>query len=280
MGVWFKKIKLSINDKEVICLKKIERNPKYNTVIILTGAGTHASNYAIFARQFKKTEVIIINTPGHGFGKSLSEGEALIDGNDLVDFQVSVIKELIKENCCSCKITLLGYSIGGMTLLNIINRKLLDENIYLCVLFASARFTRHDNKVIKGLYNEETHSFNTKSFIEKNCTNKTPWYIKYLNPNWISALSISCYSDFLQCDSMNKISRNELMIENNKRIIAFLGENDYFFSEVEVRKTIISFKHRTFISLKGYGHLFILERPIKAGKLVFEAIKEDNLKSF
>jgi hypothetical protein len=58
--------------------------------------------------------------------------------------------------------------------------------------------TRHDNEVIKGLYNEETNTFNTKSLIEKNCTCKTPWYIKYLNPNWISALSISCYADFLE----------------------------------------------------------------------------------
>ena len=243
MGFWLKKINLIINNKKVICLKKVERNPKYNTVIILTGAGTQATNYAIFAKQFKETEVIIINTPGHGFGKSLTEGEALTDGNDLVDFQVNVIKQLIKENHCSCKITLLGYSIGGMTLLNIINRKLLDENISLCVLFASARFTRHDNEVIKGLFNKETNTFNTKSLIEKNCTNKTPWYIKYLNPNMISALSTTCYADFLQCDSMNEISKNELMIENNKSIIAFLGENDFFFSEAEMRKTIKNFKN-------------------------------------
>lgn len=280
MGFWLKKINLIINNKKVVCLKKVERNPKYNTVIILTGAGTQATNYAIFAKQFKETEVIIINTPGHGFGRSLTEGEALTDGNDLVDFQVNVIKQLMKEKRCSCKITLLGYSIGGMTLLNIINRKLLDENISLCVLFASARFTRHDNEVIKGLFNKETNTFNTKSLIEKNCTNKTPWYIKYLNPNMISALSSTCYADFLQCDSMNEISKNELMIENSKSIISFLGENDFFFSEVEMRKTIKNFKNSKTISLKDYGHLFILERPIKAGKLVFKAIKEVTLNSF
>ena len=253
----------------------MERNPRYNTVIILTGAGTQASNYAMFAKQFKKTEVIIINTPGHGFWKSLTEGEPLTNGNDLVDFQVNVIKQLIKEDRCSCRITLLGYSIGGMTLLNIINRKLLDENIELCILFASARFTRHDKEVIKGLFNEETNTFNTKSLIEKNCTRKTPWYIKYLNPNWISALSANCYADFLQCDSMNEISKNELMLKNNKSVIALLGENDFFFSEGEMRKTIKNFKHRTFISLREYGHLFLLERPIKAGKLVFKAMKEE-----
>lgn len=61
-----KKIELTINNKKVICLKKVVRSPKYNTVIILIGAITHASNYSMFARQFKKTEVIIINTPGHG----------------------------------------------------------------------------------------------------------------------------------------------------------------------------------------------------------------------
>lgn len=277
MNVWLKRINLTINNKKVICLKKVERNPRYNTVIVLTGAGTHASNYAIFAKQFKKTEVIIINTPGHGFGKSLTDGEPLTVGNDLVDFQVNVIKQLMKENHSTSSITLLGYSIGGMTLLNIVNRKLLDDNIDLCVLFASARFTRHDNEVIKGLYNEETNKFNTKSLMEKNCTSKTPWYIKYLNPNLISALSVSCYADFLQCDSMNEISKNELMVGNNKSIIAFLGENDFFFSEVEILKTIKNFKHRTFISLKEYGHLFILERPIKAGKLVFKAIKESTL---
>ena len=87
----------------------------------------------------------------------------------------------------------------------------------------------------------------------------------------------ACYADFLQCDSMNEISKNELMLENNKSIIAFLGENDFFFSEKEILKTIKCFKQRTFILLKEYGHLFILERPIKAGKLVFKAIKEATL---
>ena len=274
MSVWLKKISLIINNKKVICLKKVVVNPQYNTVIILTGSGTNASNYSIFANQFKKTEVIIINTPGHGLWNSFTEGDSLTDGNDLVDFQVNVIKQLMKENHCSCKITLLGYSLGGMTMLNIVNRKLLDENIALCVLISSARFTRYDKEVIKGLYNEETKTFNTKSLMEKNCTNKTPWYIKYLNPNWMSSLSIACYSDFLQCDSMNAISKNEILLENNKNIIALIGENDYFFSEAETLKTIKCFKHRTFILLKEYGHLFLLERPIRAGKLIFKAIKE------
>ena len=196
----------------------------------------------------------------------------------MIDFQVNVIKQLIKENYCTVKITLLGYSIGGMTLLNIVNRKLLDENIDLCVLFASARFTRHDEKVIKGLYNKETNTFNTKSLMEKNCTSKTPWYIKYLNPNLICNLSAACHADFLECDSLNEISKNELMIDNNKSVIAFLGKDDCFFSETEMFKTIKSFKHRMYISLNGYGHLFILERPIKAGRLVFKAIKEATIK--
>ncbi|MBU3190451.1 alpha/beta hydrolase [Clostridium bowmanii] len=272
-----KKIELIINNKKVICLKKEQFKPHYNTVIILTGASTYASVYFIFAKQFKKTEVIIINTPGHGLGNSLTEGEPLTDGNELVDFQVTVIKQLIKENHCTSKITLLGYSLGGMTLLNIVNRNLLDENVGLCVLIASARITKHDNEVIKGLYNKETNTFNTKSLMEKNCTNKTPWYIKYLNPKWLFALPTPCYADFLQCDSMNEISKNELMVKNNKNIIAFLGENDFFFSEKEILKTIKFFKQRTFISLEDYGHLFLLERPIKAGKLVFKAIKEVDL---
>jgi len=34
---------------------------------------------------------------------------------------------------------------------------------------------------------------------------------------------------------------------------------------------------RTFILLKENDHLFIFERPIKAEKLVFKAIKEANL---
>lgn len=269
-----KKIELIINNKKVICLKKEQFKPKYNTVIVLTGASTYASVYFIFAKQFKKTEVIIINTPGHGLGNSLTEGEALTDGNDLVDFEVNVIKQLIKENHCTSKITLLGYSLGGMTLLNIVNRNLLDENIGLCVLIASSRFTRHDNEIVKGLYNKETNTFNTKSLLEKNCTNKTSWYIKYLNPKWIFALPNACYADFLQCDSMNEISKKELLIENNMSIIAFLGENDFFFSESEIIKTISCFKQRSFNLLKEYGHLFILERPIKTGKLVFKAIKK------
>ena len=256
----------------------MESKPRYNTVIILTGAATYASNYAIFAMQFKETEVIIINTPGHGFGKTLTKGEPLTDGNNLVDFQVDVIKKLIKEKYCTTKVILLGYSIGGMTLLNIINRKLLENNIDLCILFASARFTRHNEKVIKGLYNKETKTFNIKALMDKNCTRKTPWYIKYLNPNLICTLSATCHCDFLECDSMNEISKNELMIDNNKSVIAFLGKNDCFFSEEEILKTIKSFRYRKFISLKEYGHLFILERPIKAGKLVFKAIKEATLK--
>jgi len=278
VGVWLKKINLIINNKEIICLKKVESKPRYNTVIILTGAATYASNYAIFAKQFKETEVIIINTPGHGFGKSSTKGEPLTDGNDLIDFQVNVIKQLIKENYCSTKVTLLGYSIGGMTLLNIVNRKLLNENIDLYILFASARFTRYDKAVIKGLYNKETKTFNIKALMDKNCTGKTPWYIKYLNPNLICTLSATCHSDFLECDSMNEISKNELMIDNDKSVIAFLGKDDCFFSEEEMLKTVKSFRYRTVISLKEYGHLFILERPIKAGKLVFKAIKEVTLK--
>lgn len=274
MGIWLKKINLNINDNKIICLKKVESKPRYNTVIILTGAVTYASNYAVFAKQFKETEVIIINTPGHGFGKSLTKGEPLTDGNDLIDFQVNVIKQLIKENYCTPKVTLLGYSIGGMALLNIINRKLLEKNIDLCVLFSSARFTRHDEEVIKGLYNKETNTFNIKSLMEKNCTSKTPWYIKYLNPNLICTLSNTCQADFLECDSMNEISKNEIMIDNNKSVIAFLGKDDCFFSEEQLLKTLKSFKQSTFISLKEYGHLFILERPIKAGKLVYKAINE------
>ena len=68
------------------------------------------------------------------------------------------------------------------------------------------------------------------------------------------------------------------MIDNNKSVIAFLGKNDCFFSQEEMLKTIESFKYRTVISLKEYGHLFILQRPIKAGKLVFKAIKEVTIK--
>jgi len=269
-----KKLKLLINDKKVICLKKLVHNPKYNTVIILIGAITHASNYSMFAKQFKETEVIIINTPGHGLGKSLTEGESLTDGNDLINFQVSVINRLIKEKHCTSRITLLGYSLGGMTMLNIVNRKLLDKNIDLCLLISSARFTRHNNEFVKGLYNEKTNTFNARLLVEKNFTNKTPWYIRHLNLNWISALPIACYADFLECDSMNIISKNELMLKNDKNIIAFLGEDDFFYSKSEALKTIKNFKHRTFISLEEYGHLFLMERPIKAGKLVFKAIKE------
>lgn len=99
-----KRIKLLINNKKVVCLKKMEHSPKYNTVVILTGAGTIASNYSIFAKQFKKTEVIIINTPGHGFGKSLTQGEPLTDANDLIDFQVNVIKGLIKKIIAALKL--------------------------------------------------------------------------------------------------------------------------------------------------------------------------------
>lgn len=113
--------------------------------------------------------------------------------------------------------------------------------------------------------------------MEKNFTNKTPWYIKHLNLKWISALPLACYADFLECDSMNILSKNELMLENNKNIIAFLGEDDFFYCKAEVLKTIKSFKHRIFISLEEYGHLFLIERPMKAGKLVFNAIKEANL---
>lgn len=277
MRLWLKRITLLINNKKVICLKKVESNPKYNTIIILIGSGTQASNYSIFANQFTQTEVIIINTPGHGFRKLLTQGEALTDGNDLVDFQVNVIKRLIKGNHCSHKVVLLGYSIGGMTLLNIVNRKLLDENTDICVLISSARFTRQDKEVLNGLYNKKTKTFNTKSLMEKNCTNKTPWYIKYLNPNWVRNFSITCYSDFLQCDSMNEISKNEQMIDNNKSVIGFLGQNDFFFGEAEMVKTMNYFKNRKFILLKQYGHLFILERPIRAGKLVFKAIKEATL---
>ena len=277
MSIWLKKITLIVNNKKVICLKKSEVRPKYNTIIILTGSGTNASNYSLFARQFKETEVIIINTPGHGLLRSLTEGDSLTDGNDLIYFQVNVIKQLLRENYCSAKITLLGYSLGGMSLLNIVNRKLLDDNISLCVLISSARFTRYDKEVIKGLYNKETRKFNTKSLMEKNCTNKKPWYIKYLNPNWISTLSISCYSDFLECDSMNEISKSEIMLESGKTIIALLGKNDFFFSEAETLKTIQNFKHRTFILLNEYGHLILLERPIKIGKLVFNAIREATL---
>jgi len=173
-----KRIKLLIKNEKVICLKKMERNPKYNTVIILTGSGTIASNYSIFAKQFTRTEVIIINTPGHGFGKSLTQGEPLTEANDLIDFQVNVIKRLIKENYCSSKITLLGYSLGGMTLLNIINRKLLDEYIDLCVLICSARLTRYDNDFAKALYNAETNTFNAKPLMKKGFTNKTPCLIQ------------------------------------------------------------------------------------------------------
>jgi alpha-beta hydrolase superfamily lysophospholipase len=159
-GELMKRIELLINNKKVICFKKEQRNPKYNTAIILTGASTYAHNYFVFAKQFKGTQFIIINTPGHGFRKSLTQGEPLTDGNSLVDFQVSVIKQLIKENHSSSKITLIGYSIGGMTLLNIINRKLLDKEIDLCVLISSARSTRHNKEFIKGLY---THTSQDKT---------------------------------------------------------------------------------------------------------------------
>jgi pimeloyl-ACP methyl ester carboxylesterase len=272
-----KRIQLLINNKKVVCLKKMERSPKYNTVIILTGAGTIASNYSIFAKQFKKTEVIIINTPGHGFGKSLTQGEPLTDANDLIDFQVNVIKQLIKEKYCSSKITLLGYSLGGMTLLNIINRKLLDENIDLCVLICSARLTKYDSDVAKALYNAETNTFNAKPLMKNRFTNKTPWYIKYINPRWIYALSFAFYADILQGDSMNEISKSEPMVESSKNIIALIGEDDLCFSKEEILNTIKGFNNRTFISLKEYGHLFIIERPIKAGRIVFKAIREASL---
>lgn len=162
-------------------------------------------------------------------------------------------------------------------MLNIVNRKLLDESIDLCVLISSARFTRHDNEFVKGLYNEENDTFNAKLLMEKNFTSKTPWYIKHLTLKWVSALPLACYADFLECDSMNLISKNEQMLENNKNIIAFLGEDDFFYSKSDVIETIKNFKQRTFISLDEYGHLFLIERPMKAGKLVFKAIKEANL---
>jgi pimeloyl-ACP methyl ester carboxylesterase len=268
------RITLLINNKKIICLKKTEHNPKYNTVIILTGLGTSSSNYSIFAKQFKKTEVIIINTPGHGFGKSLTQGEHLIDANELIDFQVSAIKCLIKEKYCTSKITLLGYSLGGMTLLNIINRKLLDENIDLCVLICSARLTRYDKDFAKALYNAETNTFNSKLLMKKSFTKKTPWYIKYINSKWIYALPSIVYADLLQGDSMNDISNNESMIENNKNVIAFIGEDDFCFGKDEMLNTIESFKNKTFISLKEYGHLFMIDRPIKAGRLVYKAIRQ------
>lgn len=164
-----------------------------------------------------------------------------------------------------------------MTLLNIINRELLDENIDLCVLICSARLTKYDNDVAKALYNAETNTFSAKPLMKKSFTNKTPWYIKYINPRWVYAFPNAFYADLLQCDSMNEISKSEPMLESSKNIIALIGEDDLCFSKEEMINTIKSFNNRTFISLKEYGHLFIIERPIKAGRLVFNAIRESSL---
>ena len=76
---------------------------------------------------------------------------------------------------------------------------------------------------------------------------------------------------------MNEISGSEQMRYNNKSVIGFLGENDFFFSEDEMVRTMNYFKLRNFTLLKEYGHLFILERPVRAGKLAFKAIKKATL---
>jgi len=266
------KIKLNIDGKVVTCLKK-ESKTESNTCIILPGATTIHLDYIPMIMTMA-SNVIVINNPDHGTKGFKSEGPAITDASVLIDFHVKVIKALIEKGYATNKINVVGYSMGGMSIINILNRKLLNGIVEKAVILCSNIVTR-DGAIneAKSLYNKGNNTFAVRELVLKALTKYSPWFM-YITPvSLLTANANSCYSDCLICDSMDEISKNERReIGLPVKVTAVIGVNDFFFDENDVPNLESMFESFNLVKIPN-GHMVPLENFLGTAKIIEDAFK-------
>ncbi|HEY5588608.1 MAG TPA: hypothetical protein VIK86_06600 [Candidatus Paceibacterota bacterium] len=269
-----KRIELNIDNNKVVCVKKCCKNVKGHTLVILPGATTENVDYYLLMCYLKGIEVIIINNLAHGRGKYESIGTALTKANDLINFHVKVIKKLIDLGYCSTsKIDVLAYSLGGMSLINIINRQSLKGVLDTAIILCSDCKTANDLIEVEGLYNKETKTFNSKKLLNLTITKESPWYLKFSPMKLLSCNSISSIADIYLCKSFNELAEQEPLRNNiDTKIIDITSKDDYFFDENNAENLGKHFDDFTLIRTKRC-HLLPIEAPKMTANLILNAIK-------
>ncbi len=132
------RITVQVQGRTIVCMKFDNTYSAQDDIILLTGAATYYFNYLPLMPLLRSGRVIVIHTPLHGYGANQSQGPAIENGDELVQFQEEVVRALVESKQTTPRVHLWGYSLGGMTLLRILLRGKLDDVVSKSIIMCAA----------------------------------------------------------------------------------------------------------------------------------------------
>ncbi|MFN8670498.1 MAG: hypothetical protein U0457_00250 [Candidatus Sericytochromatia bacterium] len=267
---------LDIENKKVKIIKREKKNTKYHDLIIFMGVTTFEKSYIPLYPHLKDMNIFVIHTPLHGYDEEMTTGKPIENADDLTNFQVKVVKELIKNKITTSKVNILGYSMGGMTLINILNKNLLDNEIENAILVN----TNRSNDAIKDKHNSQLidkslleKKYDANFFLDKCYSDETPFHLKMLGTEAFFATDEASLGDFSCVRDFERVAIEEKIKPINKKTLYIASEKDKIFYFTEAEKFSKNFSNVSFKKL-GSGHISLLEKPSDFGNIIMNYLEK------
>lgn len=268
-------ITLDIDNRKVKIIKRQKDVTKHNDLIIFMGVTTFEKTYTVLYPYLKDMNIFVIHTPMHGYDEEITTGDVIKTADELTDFQVKVVKALVNKGYTTPKVNILGYSMGGMTLINILNKNLLDNEIDKSILLSTNRnidvikdadYLKIFNKMI------DENKYNPKYLFEGSYSEDTPFYVKMISYDALTTIDEASLADFNCLRDFERLANEESLNKIEKPILYISGEKDQIFHWKEVEKFSKNFPNVTLKKIES-GHLGFLERPWQTGEIIMEYLK-------
>lgn len=270
-------ISLNIDNRNIKVVKRQRDKVKYNDLIIFMGVTTFEKTYTTLYPYLKDINIFVIHTPLHGYDNEVTSGDSIKNADDLTSFQVKVVKELINKGHTSKKVNILGYSMGGMTLINILNKKLLEDEIDKSILMSTNRTIDviKDENYLK-IFNKmiDENKYDPKYLFEGSYSEDTPFYVKMISYDALTTTDEASLADFNCLRDFERIAKEKPMNIIDKKTLYLSGEKDQIFHWSEVEKFSKNFSNITLKKLDS-GHLAFLERPWQAGEHIMNFLESN-----
>jgi surfactin synthase thioesterase subunit len=270
-------ITLELDNRKVKVIARKKVATKHNDLIIFMGVTTFEKTYTNLYPYLEDMNIFVVHTPLHGYDDEMTTGEAIKNADDLTNFQVKVVKSLISNGYTTPKVNILGYSMGGMTLINILNRHLLDSEIAHSILVSTNRLSGVLNDVNKAnTFNKIiTENKYDPKFLLDNCYSEdTPFYVRIINPEVFSTTDSASLADFHTAKDFERVAQAEPMKKIDKKVLYLSGAKDKIFAWSDIRRFSKNFNDITLEKLES-GHLAFLERPWISGKIIMNYLKKN-----
>lgn len=237
---------------EKIYYNAVIKNPKFKTLIMVHGAGSHAESWGMVTSNFTGDfNYITIDLPGH-FRSSGVARKSIEESADFVNDFVLATKDKYK---LKNNFTYVGHSLGGAIGVEVGTRH-YDWLKSLVLVTTSSDFTKVSSpEFLEGLKNGEMDL----TFYERGFSPSSPraYYDALVSRlNLVSMNSV--YADFYSTSLFNdtpklkKINKETLIVSANDDKIMLPNAQNVLHKGI---------KHSTLVEVPEAGHFIIMEKP-------------------